>query len=632
MERRRQQRSQAARALRQGRRQALLVPRGPGLQLGRPEQAPSFRGAWSALGGGGMSALVAYAGLALLVVLVAAVILIDRAFAGQIIPNVTIHGQPVGGLTPGEAGAALRLRYADWLRQPVALTYLGEQHLPSLDELGVRVDVERTVGDAFNLGRAANPILGIREFYTAWRYGLEMPLYISVDEARLKRYLLRLAEQTDRPPRDADLRVEQAAVRVTPAIVGRQLLIDQSAADILRAVERLQPASVALHSRELPPAITDAEVAPVAERVGTLLSGPLALALGDRTWAWETEQLADLLILRRDGGQVSASIDRELLYRRVEPIALEVTREPKEPRLRFENGALQIVEPGHDGATLDREGSVTRLLEALWLPERSVALAGEVTRPQVRPENLASLGINELIAEGRSAFPGSANYRITNIVNGARLIDGTLVPPGGQFEFNSLVEPVDERNGFVQGLAIVDNRTQQEWGGGLCQVSTTVFRAAFWGGFPIDERHEHGFRIGWYEIYEPIGMDAAIFTGPYGDNLRFTNDTGHWILIQTEVVPSDVTMYVRIYGSKPDRQVLQGQPVITRRLPAPGRPVYVNDPALPAGVLRRTDIAQEGLELYITRTVVQGGQVLREDTFTTTFKPWPNIYVRGTGR
>jgi vancomycin resistance protein YoaR len=598
----------------------------------RPGAQPAFRDSWSALGRSGASTLPLYLALGLVLVLVGAALTLDRSFAGQILPNVSVRGQPLGGMSPGEASAALRLRYADWLRQPVALVYEGQQFTPSLEELGVHVDMERTVGDAYGLGRGANPITSMREFYTAWRYGVEMPLYISVDEPRIKRYLARLARDLDRAPRDADLRVVQARLETTPAIVGRQLLVDEAAAETLRAIQGLTPATIALRDRPLAPAITDAEVTPVAERVGTLLAAPVTLSLGDRSWTWGPQELADLLQIRRDSGEVSATLDRELLYRRVEPIALEVTKDPKEPRLRFENGALQIVEPGHDGATLDREASVAGLLEALWQPARAIPLAGEVVRPQVRPDNLATLGIQELVAEGKSAFPGSANYRITNIVAGARLIDGTLIPPGGQFEFNSLVEPVDESNGFVQGLAIVDNRTQQEWGGGLCQVSTTVFRAAFWGGFPIDERHEHGFRIGWYEIYEPVGMDAAIFTGPYGDNLRFTNDTGNWLLVQTEVVPSEVTMYVRIYGTKPDRQVFQGGPVITKRLPPPSRPVYVDDPSVPAGVVRRTDIAQGGLELYITRTVVQGDQVLREDTFTTQFKPWPNIYVRGTGR
>jgi vancomycin resistance protein YoaR len=243
--------------------------------------------------------------------------------------------------------------------------------------------------------------------------------------------------------------------------------------------------------------------------------------------------------------------------------------------------------------------------------------------------NLASLNINTLVGSGVSSFRNSQQYRITNIQAGARQLHGILVPPGETFSFNNNLGAVDSSNGFVQGAAIVDNRTQLEWGGGLCQVSTTMFRAAFWSGLPIAERHEHRFRIGWYEeLGEPPGLDAAIFTGV--SDLRFVNDTGGWILIQTYVDLSRQQITIALYGRPTHRHVTLNHRVL-ERTPAPRKPLYLSDPTLPRGTFKQTDWARPGMHVQVYRTVENNGQVVRQDTFDTIFEPWPNIYVRGTG-
>lgn len=210
-------------------------------------------------------------------------------------------------------------------------------------------------------------------------------------------------------------------------------------------------------------------------------------------------------------------------------------RAPTEPRLRFSDGAVRISQPGSDGARLDQIAALSQITAALWRGEGQLNVALTSVPPTIRPETLAGLGIVELVAEGRSDFNGSAAHRIQNIRAGAAQTDGVLLAPGAAFSFNQHVGAINARNGFTEGYAIIQGRTQLEWGGGVCQVSTTVFRAAFWAGVPIMERNQYSLRIRWYGVYEPIGMDAAIFTGPGGYDLGFVNDTGSWLLMQTEV-------------------------------------------------------------------------------------------------
>src|SRR5205085_12696831 len=179
--------------------------------------------------------------------------------------------------------------------------------------------------------------------------------------------------------------------------------------------------------------------------------------------------------------------------------------------------------------------------------------------PQGTAKALPTLGIVGLVSEGKSSFVGSAAYRITNVKAGAARLDGVLIPPDAEFSFNTQLGAVDESNGFVQGYAVIGNRTQLEWGGGVCQDSTTVFRAAFWAGLPITERHAHPFYISWYNAFsfpdgqEGPGMDATIYTGV--QDLKFKNDTGHWLLMEAVADEENQVLTVRLYGTKPDRAV-----------------------------------------------------------------------------
>jgi vancomycin resistance protein YoaR len=214
-------------------------------------------------------------------------------------------------------------------------------------------------------------------------------------------------------------------------------------------------------------------------------------------------------------------------------------------------------------------------------------------------------------------------------------MDGVLIAPGEEFSFNTQLGEVDAANGFVEGYAIIGNRTQLEWGGGVCQDSTTVFRAAFWAGLPITERHAHTFYISWYDRFglgpngDGQGLDAAIFTGV--QDLKFLNDTGNWLLMQATVDDAAQVLTVRLYGTKPNREVRLEGPFIDNVVPAPNQPVYIDDPARPSGTLYQSDVARSGRDIVVYRVVVENGVEVAREQFFTRFKAWPNIFVRGTG-
>jgi vancomycin resistance protein YoaR len=555
--------------------------------------------------------------------------------AGDRVPEgVTLQGQPIGGMQRAELVALLADQHGDFTDAPLTIEFEGQSWSPSMRDLGATLDLERTADLALGAGATSNPIERIRNWWLLSRGGLDIAPVMRVDALRIQGYLLSITPDVEQPPRDASLSLVAGKVLPTAARPGRQVLIDETTAEILRALQSLAPQRIPLRTRSLAPQIDDLAADDAITSARTLLKSPLRLRQASRDWTWDEERIASMVVVRKEGNQLIAAIDEERLARQVEKLAQVVDSGSSEPRLTFADGRLQIVEPGKTGIRLRQDAAVDMIMEALQSDLHAVELPTEAVEPQVTAATLPELGIIEQVAEGRSSFAGSAPYRVTNIKAGAQRMDGVLIPPDAEFSFNTQLGEVDEANGFVQGYAVIGNRTQLEWGGGVCQVSTTVFRAAFWGGLPITERHAHPFYISWYDAYSypgdaAPGMDATIFTGV--QDFKFVNDTGHWMLMQTVIDEANQVLSVRLYGTRPDRIVEVVGPEIDNVVPPPSRPVYVTDASLPAGTVKQTDTARKGMDIAVYRVIEEGGTKREPELFFTRFKSWPDVFVRGIG-
>ncbi len=563
---------------------------------------------------------------------------LDLGYPDAALPGVSIQGQPVAGLPRETINAELAERYRPFLSQPIALTYAGETWTPSLAELGARFDTEAVARAAVTAGRQGDPLTRLRELWQLWRHGLDVTPRLVVDQRALQSYLLGLALLLERPPENAALSIATARVVGTPGAAGVQVLVDATANDVLLALRDLQPREVPVRTRRLDPSIGDEALVAAQRQAVALLQSPIEMRHNERVWVWSPERLAELLRVEPVANRLALRVDDERLDRAIEGLAQQVDTGTAEPRLRFAEGALQIVEPGRPGWRLRQEETATALRQLLLSPSpltRTLTLPVDELQPRITAANLDNLGITGLVAEGKSSFAGSAAYRITNIKAGARRMDGVLIAPDEEFSFNRQLGEVNAANGFVEGYAIIGNRTQLEWGGGVCQVSTTVFRAGFWAGLPITERHAHAFYISWYDRFglgpygDGQGLDAAIYTGVA--DLKFVNDTGAWLLMQTEVDEANQVLTVQLYGAPPARQVQLEGPLITNEVRAPAEPVYVDDPTLPRGAVRQSDMARSGRDITVYRVIVEDGAEVSREAFFTRFRAWPNIFVRGTG-
>ncbi|MDQ3856275.1 MAG: VanW family protein, partial [Chloroflexota bacterium] len=317
-------------------------------------------------------------------------------------------------------------------------------------------------------------------------------------------------------------------------------------------------------------------------------------------------------------------LDRAAVASYVAQLADEIYQLPEDGQLAWKDG-LVVTKASIDGDQLRQDVTVTRLLVIAFTKARALSLPVQITKPQVPTDNLRALGIRGAIGEGSSKFTDSPPERVHNIHTAAGYLNGSVIPPGATFSFNEAIGPISPETGYKEGLTIVGDNTVAGVGGGVCQVSTTTFRAAFWSGLPIVERNQHSYDVPYYtRDGSPVGFDAAVYQ-PYVD-LKFTNDTGKYILIQASW-QGDVLRVV-FYGTDPGRQVYRSKPQITNKVPPlPDKIVY--DPALPPGKKEQVDWAHEGLDVRLGRTVTKNGKVLYKDTFFSHYKPWGNIYHVG---
>jgi vancomycin resistance protein YoaR len=557
-----------------------------------------------------------------------------RSYEGRIYPNVSIQGIAVGEMTPEQAESALRLRYAAFLRQPVVITYGDRQWTPTLDELGMTFDFRGAVDAAYNAGRGRGVVDDVRELAAIWQHGLDVPLHVSYDETRAQAYLTQLAREIERAPADAQVRLDGAQIAIVGAVIGRQVLVDATLAQVSQQLQAFVPATIPLQTREIPPRLDDATVAAARAQIETILQGPLTLRVGKNEYEWTVADLADMIIINRvpsaEGDRIAVTLDQDMIARRIRQIADETEKPGTRPRVAWNNGDLKIVKPGKPGLRLDEVRARDMVIAAVMGRDRTLELPMVPTDPPVTEANLHQLGIRELVSIGKSDFTGSAAYRIHNIGVGMQLLNGLLIAPGEEFSFNKNIGQINAANGFVEGAAIIQNRTQQEFGGGICQDSTTLFRAAFWAGLPITERWGHSFYISWYDKYalgprgNGPGLDATIFTG--GPDLKFINDTGAWLLIQAWSNPKTGVAQIELYGTKPSRTVDLTHKVYDHT-PAPSEPVFVADPKVPRGTIKHTDKARGGMTIDVYRLVVENGAPRPPELFRTRFRPWPNIYT-----
>ncbi|HBP00910.1 MAG: VanW family protein [Candidatus Moranbacteria bacterium GW2011_GWE1_49_15] len=277
--------------------------------------------------------------------------------------------------------------------------------------------------------------------------------------------------------------------------------------------------------------------------------------------------ICDLLLTQQDKfhakKNVTISFDEEKAASFLEKLSTDVNESPTNAKFKMDEGKVSAFVPEENGFELDREKSLEILSSSFkdaaeLNTGKEISLPYKIVRPEIKAGDINDLGIHALIGEGKSDFKGSPGSRIHNIKVATEKYDGVLLAPGEEFSFVEILGPVDGEHGYLPELVIKNDKTEPEFGGGICQVSTTAFRAAIYSGLEITARKNHSYAVSYYN---PPGMDSTIYV-PRPD-LKFKNNTPGYILIQTKIEGTELTF--SFYGTDDGRKIEIDGPHILER-------------------------------------------------------------------
>ena len=325
--------------------------------------------------------------------------------------------------------------------------------------------------------------------------------------------------------------------------------------------------------------------------------------------------------------EIELNINTDYLDNFIDGVAKDINIAPENAKFEIVNNKVQTFQEDSNGLEVDKNKLKIEIVNAINSGTITLDIPTQTIIPSIKTSDVNSLGIKELIGTGTSHFAGSIGSRIYNINLAASRINNTLIAPDEIFSFDNTVGDISALNGYQQAYVIDNGKTVLGDGGGVCQVSTTMFRAAMNSGLPIVERHAHAYRVHYYEEDADPGFDATIYS-PTVD-FKFKNDTGNYILIQTQIDLNNLVLTFNLYGTKDGRTVEITKPVLWGYAPAP-TPLYTDDPTLPLGQTKQIDFAASGIKSQFEYTVTKNGEVINHQTFFSNFVPWQAKFLRGT--
>jgi vancomycin resistance protein YoaR len=558
------------------------------------------------------------------------------AYADKVYPAVAVGDVYVGGMTADQAASTVEQRAAQLEQGTISFTWNGMTWTPTLSEIGATIDVESSVDAAWALGRDDNAVARLGFTNQLLRGDQLVPLRTTIDRDALHRWFEAVNADIGHPAVDASLEVEGTNVTVTPEQVGTIVDEDAATALILESLRTLEPVATELPTTNQNPNIYAADLEPHKADIAAALDGPIVATFDGQKWDIPASDLVQFLtvdVAWRDGGTaVEMNLDREALasYLR-DGFAGQVNRSPVDAQVAWstDQGGLVAIEPSTDGAALRASSFADLVAESFLGDQSAVEIPVLVTKPAVDSNNLAALGIDGLLARGDSNYDGGKPERDKNIEVGTDLLNGELIAPGEEFSFNGAVGEITAEKGFVEAGVIEAETIGRDVGGGICQVSTTTFRAALLAGAPMTEWWPHSLRLKGYERDGwTAGFDASILQSgsnpEYWGDFRFLNDTDGYMLVQAwNDYPYNI---VEIYGNDDGRTVEIGEPSFkTPDWKYEDKEVVDLDE--PAGTMKQTQWPTEPYEVVYTRRVTYADGQVAEREFYSGYQGSGNVWV-----
>ena len=549
-------------------------------------------------------------------------------FSGKIFPGVWVGGVNVGGQKPSEAVILLQNSHTP----PEKIILKSSDGSPedvfeiNTGDLDLNFDYIQSVDAAFNHDRTGNIFFDLYNRLKSPFRKDELGFRFVLNEDALSERISSIG---------SEIGVE--AIYPTATIVKGEVVVTngKGGLEMDRKMVRItigynlafnKNEAIEIKTMEINPALTDEQMESYKERAQKFLDKSLSIKHEYQQFTYKADSLIKYI-------EPEGEYKNELIEELIEEIAKEVNRPPQNSVFIFEGGRVSEFAPSRDGVEVKKDvladmiSGNLRTLETSEEKTLSIEIPATRTEPKIKTQDVNNLGITELIGRGTSRFAGSIATRVHNIALASSRFKGVLLEPGQVMSFNETLGDVSQFTGYKQAYIIQDGKTVLGDGGGVCQVSTTLFRAALNAGLPIIERRAHSYRVGYYEQDSPVGLDATVFA-PTTD-LKIKNDTPNHILIQTVADTKRATLVFEIYGTSDGRVASVSKPVVTNVTPPP-EDAFQDDPALPEGTVKQVEYKAWGAKSTFNYSVTRSGEVIFQKTFVSNYKPWGAVFLRGT--
>jgi vancomycin resistance protein YoaR len=568
----------------------------------------------------------------------------EKKYQDKILPGVKIGNVNLEGKTLIEAKKILSEESAKISQAGITFNYQDNIYvLPSIissldNDFAYQLiifDPEATANNAWKYGRDNEFIPAtIQLFNKLISRAPSLSAKVEINQEEIKKNLIENFHIFEKPAEESQIKIlsdgANPIIDFTDEKLGIILNFDQVINQLQQNLNILNGQSIVLSAQtDYPKEIFANKQEIISQATIILAKAPLTIFYQDKQWLIEQEELALWLQTKNNNtNKVYVGLNNEVASKFIQDkISPEVDIKPIEPRFSLESGKVTEFQKGQDGLEINLALTLSNIENELILgAENSVELVMTTTQPLSELNDASKLGIKEIIGTGYSKYTGSPVNRRYNIKNGAKSLAGIIIKPDEEFSLATSLGEITKETGYLPEMVIKGNKTIPEYGGGLCQIATTLFRAALSSGLPITERRNHSYRVGYYE---PAGTDAAIY--PPHPDVKFINDTGNNILIQYRLSEETSELYFDFWGTKDGRNATSTKPVIYNLVkPAPTKIIETTD--LKPGQKKCTERAHTGADAYFNYQVTYPNGELKEKKFTSHYVPWQEVCLVGVAQ
>lgn len=562
-----------------------------------------------------------------------------KDYSNKVLPNYFFLDEKMAGSNKDGVEGKLDELQKSYKDHKIKLVKDDKSWEISLEGLGWKFDKEKLTDEIYTPGHRDKFYKNILAMAAALVSNSRIKVEYSFNEKLAEDWLNQISSEVATPKQEANIMVKGGKAKIIEPKSGKDFDEINVKKEILERLSLRKTGDIKIELTDDQPIISKDEAAALSDKAVELTSREVELAGPKGSVKWGVSTLGALIELKKNiveqksflkketYGAAYVSFSKSDISDLLEKQSSDLNIEPVDARFQLDNGKVTLNQASKDGQIIDLDASSNKIVESLEQgKDGKIELPSKVQLATISAQDASDIekfGIKELIGTGTTDFSKSPDNRVHNIQTGVKALSGALIKPGDEFSTIGHLGKIDAASGYLQELVIKGNETKPEFGGGLCQVSTTLFRSAMNTGLKITERQNHSYRVSYYE--PPVGMDATIYY-PKPD-LKFVNDTPSYILIQGRVDGSKITF--DFYGTKDGRTVETTAPEIYDVTPPPPD-IYIDDPSLAPGEVKRIDRAHNGAKAKFYYRVTKNGKITEKE-FKSEYVPWAAKYLRGPG-